>query len=517
MASFFLFVCLLTALILSLRCLKQMMYISFTLMLLLTSFHFLSSFFHYFFNSSRHFYSIYDPDTFVSRAPSTSSIHYAPFLQVKLPFKGEIDESPRVPSHFPTALSDAPTSSGTPIMLSPSKTKKAKKKRSKSKKTEEKKKSPSAKSKTSQLKEHTARECDDHWIIKSLLKKMEPSNVIHKSGASQPYEELADYVINKQHVKFHSENITSLYQSLNRTLVIVDHRVWLYKHFLEYLSLPSYVRVVIIGNIYGSNGKFGDFSVRVGFRPKVFAKWNQWGGATLEEFKAAFDDDRIVGVFVSQHTLIEHEKLISIPLGHNVKRERLGALWKKVSQYIDSGAQPWRGEVIDHFGDMFNARVRILDYLNSTDDFRGKFGYRSKRKQVTSDLLDLKFQLSMPGNGMDSWKHIESFIFGVIPVMLTSTMDRSWAKLPVLLLDSYKDLTMELLQETYADICSHQDDYELERIGYEYWKGLITNVRDYGTKILNARHPLKFKSGKRFYNQDKDEMKALWKYIANDV
>ena len=53
--------------------------------------------------------------------------------------------------------------------------------------------------------------------------------------------------------------------------------------------------------------------------------------------------------------------------------------------------------------------------------------------------------------------------------------------------------------------------------GYEYWKGLITDVRDYGTKILNARHPLKFKNGKRFYNQDKDEMKALWKYIANDV
>jgi len=354
--------------------------------------------------------------------------------------------------------------------------------------------------------------CEAHWIIKAVQEAVVSAKELLDTKRNHAvYDELGDIEIWNKH---HMDNITQLYDDLQRPVIVTDHRSWLFKHLFEYRNLSSHVRVVIIGNLDASSGNFGDLSVRIGFEPNnIFTKWNHWGGATVQEFKEMLDDERIVGVFVAQHTLIEHEKLISIPLGTNWNKKNLDNTWKRMKENDFPSQQ--RMKLLDSFAGPKLSRARATQYLNNTDDFRGVFEYYAKRPNWIDDSLNTKFQLAPPGAGFDCFRSIETFVLGVIPIELTSTMDRTYEKLPVLFVESYKDVTKEFLEKKYAEFCENQDQYDFSRLSKTYWKQLILDVRDHGWKILNERHPLKYPSGQRYYTQDKEEMRKMWKYIRN--
>jgi len=55
------------------------------------------------------------------------------------------------------------------------------------------------------------------------------------------------------------------------------------------------------------------------------------------------------------------------------------------------------------------------------------------------------------GNGLDTHRLWETLLAGSIPVTAASPMDSLLRRLPVLIVDDWEDITLQLLQQSYAD------------------------------------------------------------------
>ena len=68
-----------------------------------------------------------------------------------------------------------------------------------------------------------------------------------------------------------------------------------------------------------------------------------------------------------------------------------------------------------------------------------------------AQLAEAKFVLCPSGMGYDTYRHWEVLLMGGIPVFESSPgFDKTFHRLPVLIVASYDDVTPELLEATYA-------------------------------------------------------------------
>jgi hypothetical protein len=79
-----------------------------------------------------------------------------------------------------------------------------------------------------------------------------------------------------------------------------------------------------------------------------------------------------------------------------------------------------------------------------------------------TQLQEHKFILCPPGNGKDCCKMWEALYFGAIPVVEDSLMWRYFAKFfPILLVDTWFDITPKFLNEKYEEMMSKTWRYDL--------------------------------------------------------
>lgn len=84
------------------------------------------------------------------------------------------------------------------------------------------------------------------------------------------------------------------------------------------------------------------------------------------------------------------------------------------------------------------------------------------------------FVLSPMGNGMDCHRTWEALILGCIVVVKRSPIDSLYEKLPVLIVDNWKDLTDTLLRETIERF--KNTEFDLSRITADYWVEKIKSL-----------------------------------------
>jgi hypothetical protein len=74
-------------------------------------------------------------------------------------------------------------------------------------------------------------------------------------------------------------------------------------------------------------------------------------------------------------------------------------------------------------------------------------------------IAEAKFVLCPSGMGYDTYRHWEVLLLGSIPVFESNPgFDRTFEKLPVLIVKNYADVTPELLETTYAKFAGHADN-----------------------------------------------------------
>ena len=109
--------------------------------------------------------------------------------------------------------------------------------------------------------------------------------------------------------------------------------------------------------------------------------------------------------------------------------------------------------------------------------------------QVTSAAI-----LCLPGKGYDTYRIYETLFAGGMPVLERGTgMDRTFYKLPVLLVDDFSILTPILIKQAYIETLYHAEMgcWDYRRITRQWWENLLYDTaiaKD--ISILMERYPM---------------------------
>ena len=74
-------------------------------------------------------------------------------------------------------------------------------------------------------------------------------------------------------------------------------------------------------------------------------------------------------------------------------------------------------------------------------------------------VSESRFVLSPHGNGLDCFRTYETLYLGSYPIVKTSSLDELYIGLPVLIVNEWADLTVELLQNTFDEFQNIKFNY----------------------------------------------------------
>ena len=87
-----------------------------------------------------------------------------------------------------------------------------------------------------------------------------------------------------------------------------------------------------------------------------------------------------------------------------------------------------------------------------------------------------KFVLSPPGDGIDCYRTWEALYLGSIPIILKTTINSIFEQLPVLIVNNYEEITLELLTDVYEKMI--RQSYDNRRLYKGYWQNRIHSIRN---------------------------------------
>jgi len=90
------------------------------------------------------------------------------------------------------------------------------------------------------------------------------------------------------------------------------------------------------------------------------------------------------------------------------------------------------------------------------------------RNQSWNTMIQYMYVLSPHGNGLDCHRTWEALALGCIPIVKTSPLDPLFTGLPVLIVQSWNQVTQKLLNEFRPDYS------QMEKLELKYWKRLIS-------------------------------------------
>lgn len=173
----------------------------------------------------------------------------------------------------------------------------------------------------------------------------------------------------------------------------------------------------------------------------------------------------------------EHPDLIPIPLGlgNNFQSGQINPL--NINDVFQLNPNLLQANVYLNFKESTNAKERenLYDYFKNK-----KWAYSDKPTLLKSDyekvLKKSNFILCPWGNGIDTHRLWEALYYNKIPITKFHHTYSSLEGLPILFVDSYRDITEELLFEFIESLKSSEVDYT--KLNTESWFDLINQKKE---------------------------------------
>jgi len=221
--------------------------------------------------------------------------------------------------------------------------------------------------------------------------------------------------------------------------------------------------------------------------PNRTVGWGQCCWRDQDKYVRDFlDDEKVLMVVVGQHHNVSHPKVISIPRG-------LPLTWKFTEKLIWDSIHTMqhtirKDRLLFASASSWGPRPQILRCVSSkftVDEFEGHVDTKkdemaqtkADRARYYEKLASAKFGLSLPGLGYDCFRTWELLTLGTVVVTERGIgFDRTFWRLPVLLVDDFADVTPDLLRNAYVEAVYRADDFEFERLKQSYWWSVIMEV-----------------------------------------
>lgn len=194
-------------------------------------------------------------------------------------------------------------------------------------------------------------------------------------------------------------------------------------------------------------------------------------GSVPGDFMNYLDDPKLFAWFGQNSDITGHSKFIPIPIGlENILFNRK---YKEIIENLTKDINQYKKKYLLYANFTASTNRSIRDPLANLFSNKG-FCYFSSKKSLDNYLIDVcssKFILSPHGNGLDCHRTWEALYLGTFPVVLTSTLDKLYEGLPVVIVKNWEEVTEEFLEDKYVSM--HSEIYNFEKMYFDYWEKLI--------------------------------------------
>jgi hypothetical protein len=184
------------------------------------------------------------------------------------------------------------------------------------------------------------------------------------------------------------------------------------------------------------------------------------------------DNEKLIAWF-AQNAMIEHKKLIPIPIGLANRHWSHGDIGILEAVMATSHAK----NIMLYMN--YAVSTNIAQRQAVCDIFQHKsFCYVAQKKSFRDYLTDIassQFVLSPPGNGFDCHRTWEALYLGAIPLVQSSSMNKAFEGMPVIIVDNWRWVTKEFLEQKYNEI--KKSSYTTHKLYADYWFAMIGNVQ----------------------------------------
>lgn len=213
------------------------------------------------------------------------------------------------------------------------------------------------------------------------------------------------------------------------------------------------------------------------------------GGDALEKF---LNNDNLIHWF-SQNCISDHPKVSVIPIGmdyHSIssgKREWGSKISPEEQEreldVLMITSIPFYKRKVECFSNFHFAihPFSPLGYLRSQviDEIPSELVFYqptyAERLPSWKKQLEYAFVLSPCGMGIDCHRTWEALALGCIPIVKKSPIDSVYDGLPVLIVDNWSDITIQLLENTIIDF--KDKVFSMEKLSLEYWMNKIREIQ----------------------------------------
>lgn len=185
-------------------------------------------------------------------------------------------------------------------------------------------------------------------------------------------------------------------------------------------------------------------------------------------FLKYLDDPKLHAWFTINPSLYEHPKLFPIPIGI-LQQPFVNTQKYKIKRTINRIKQTSVKKNLLYMNFNFNnlaERYQIYNMFNNKH-FCFKSDSNKQFDDYLKEMAQSKFVLSPRGGGLDCYRTWEALLVGSIPIVKHSNLDCLYKDLPILIIDSWEDITEEFLNTKYKEIISK--NYKIEKLFMGYW------------------------------------------------
>jgi hypothetical protein len=211
------------------------------------------------------------------------------------------------------------------------------------------------------------------------------------------------------------------------------------------------------------------------------------------DFNNLLNDSRLIHWFC-QNMTIQHHKITKMPIGLDYHTLTTNSIWGPLSSCKEQEnqlislkvkARPfWNRNVYCYANFHFTMNTKLgYDRKDAFQNINKNLIYYEKtpvtRVVTWNKQVKFTFVISPHGGGLDCHRTWEALCLGCIPIVKTSEIDSLYKDLPVLIVDDWKNITVDLLTTTIVrfKIMFENNEFNMEKIKLDYWIRLINSYK----------------------------------------
>lgn len=201
------------------------------------------------------------------------------------------------------------------------------------------------------------------------------------------------------------------------------------------------------------------------------------GSGTITEKHLPYLNNNYLHAWFGRNMVISHPKIQKIPLGF-CWFEKTAEYYPTLKKYLSQtnlnsffAAKPTH----TYLNIAITHSLRTLIQQKFANVAFCKVSNRLPFPNYFHELVSARFIISPRGYNIDCFRHYEALIAGSIPVIEAHGIEEVYADLPVIIVNSYEQVTEQFLNDQFEAMKTK--NYNLNKLHADYWLDLIRNAQ----------------------------------------